>query len=73
MKHIDRRLLIVNKLISAAKIEHYSCEEDNWYSCPKSKNGCSNDDIFGECNCGADNHNLIIDLLKKELSEYIRF
>lgn len=35
--------------------EHYECG-DSWYSCPKSKEGCSNDGL-NYCNCGAEQHN----------------
>jgi hypothetical protein len=41
------------------RIAHYSCE-DNWYSCPKSEDGCCND-MWDECNCGADKHNAILE------------
>ena len=34
---------------------HYTCE-DNYYSCPKSEFGCS-DDRQVDCNCGAEEHN----------------
>jgi hypothetical protein len=36
--------------------EHYSCD-DSWYSCPKSEDGCSNQDYGSDCICGADEHN----------------
>lgn len=43
------------------RIAHYSCE-DNWYSCPKSEDGCCNDMWpKDECNCGADKHNAILE------------
>jgi len=35
---------------------HNYCE-DGWYSCPKAQDGCYNDDIGTECNCGADKYN----------------
>lgn len=39
---------------------HHSCEDD-WYSCPKSEDGCANDSEGDECNCGADKYNAKID------------
>ena len=35
-------------------ITHYDCEDDPWYGCPKSLNGCYNDNQGEECNCGRD-------------------
>ncbi len=48
--------------------KHYHCE-DSYYSCPKSKGGCSNECYDeGECNCGADRHNdKVAELVKKIL------
>jgi hypothetical protein len=40
--------------------EHFECE-DCWYSCPKSEGGCCNSEQGKDCNCGADQHNAIID------------
>lgn len=30
---------------------HYRCDEDSWYSCPKSPEGSCNDSKGGECDC----------------------
>lgn len=38
-------------------IEHYECE-DGWYSCPKSDEGCFNDGVSDECNCGAEKRSM---------------
>lgn len=35
---------------------HYECD-DCWYSCPLSEEGCCNDGLPHECNCGADDFN----------------
>ena len=41
--------------------KHYYCE-DCWYSCPKAEDGCCNEDFSdNKCNCGADEHNAILD------------
>ena len=42
------------------RIDHTDCE-DGWYSCPKAKNGCLDDRAGDACNCGADEHNAILD------------
>ena len=30
---------------------HYSCDGDNFYSCPKSENGCADSTAGTECTC----------------------
>ena len=45
------------RLVELAYREHYNCEEDTWYGCPKSKDGCCNDAVGCACTCGADEHN----------------
>lgn len=46
--------------LEGARRKHTDCE-DSWYSCPKSPDGCSNDGVGHECNCGADRVNAMID------------
>lgn len=41
---------------------HYYCE-DGWYSCPKARDGCDDDSVGPDCNCGADDHNAAIDAI----------
>jgi len=41
---------------------HYYCE-DNWFSCPKAEDGCSDETKGDECRCGADIYNAKIDQL----------
>ena len=50
--------------------KHYICE-DRFYSCPKAEGGCADPRFneFYECNCGADEANIEIDLLLKEYEE----
>jgi hypothetical protein len=56
----DTRL--IKQLIDLAHREHLNCEEDTWYGCPLSRDGCSNDAIpANKCNCGADEHNAEVD------------
>ena len=43
------------------RISHYQNYEDCWYSCPKSPDGCCNDNAGDECTCGADKHNAKLD------------
>jgi len=52
--------------------EHYSVDEDSWYSCPKSPDGCSNDRAGSNCNCGADTFNIWLAQQIEELKEYIQ-
>lgn len=40
---------------------HLTVDEDCWYSCPKSEDYCNTSQRSVECNCGADEHNKILD------------
>jgi hypothetical protein len=51
------------RLIELAYRHHYNCEEDTFYGCPKSTDGCSDDRQGEECNCGADEHNAEVERL----------
>jgi hypothetical protein len=51
----------LRELVEALKREHHECE-DGWFSCPKSPEGCINEDQEG-CTCGADTHNARVDAL----------
>lgn len=33
-------------------IGHFHCEEDPWYSCPMTPDGCADPANGTECNCG---------------------
>ncbi len=46
--------------LEKSKRGHYYCE-DTWYSCPKHREGCANDNAGTECDCGADEANATID------------
>jgi hypothetical protein len=50
----------VLEVLNNNRRKHYSCE-DSWYSCPKDKDGCANDQAGDDCTCGADKANLEID------------
>ena len=50
------------------KRNHYYCE-DTWYSCPKHEEGCANDSVDDECNCGADKANQEIDFAMTTLRQ----
>lgn len=41
--------------------QHHVYCEDCWYSCPKAEDSCCDDRQGNECNCGADEHNAILD------------
>lgn len=64
---MKNKMDIINEILSL-KIAHFECG-DNWYSCPKSLNGCDNDLIDGECNCGADEHNAKVDVIIEKIKE----
>jgi len=51
-----------------AEVTHYICEEDCWYSCPKSGVCCSDREDSDECTCGADEENA----LRKDAAVAIR-
>ena len=53
-----RLLMALEKL----RRTHYQCE-DCWYSCPKAgEEYCGDRERDGDaCNCGADEHNMILD------------
>lgn len=49
---------LVQRLAELAHRPHYNCEEDTFYGCPLSRDGCSDQrQPAGVCNCGADAHN----------------
>ncbi len=55
--------------VEALRRQHVWCD-DCWYSCPKSEDGCCNDNYSpDECTCGADDHNARVDTLIAALTE----
>lgn len=46
----------VSALKTIAIREHYYCE-DGWYSCPQAPEGCADDSVGMDCNCGVALHN----------------
>ncbi len=48
------------EFLNSCKLKHHYCE-DSWYSCPKEEDGCCDEDLGDECNCGAYEHNKKID------------
>ena len=44
----------VCRLKALAMRDHYWNDEDCWYSCPKSPDGCCNEEAGDDCRCGAD-------------------
>ena len=57
----------LEKLITLSHRKHFWCDGDNWYSCPKAPDGCSDDSQGSECNCGADKHNEEVAALAEQL------
>ena len=64
MSGLEKRA--VEELIRLAKRSHDTCE-DPWYNCPKSEEPCLNDAAGSECNCGADNHNALVQAIASRL------
>lgn len=60
---------LIQQLAGLAKREHYTCEEDSWYNCPRSEGGSANDNAGEECDCGADEHNAKVDAICGLLSQ----
>lgn len=56
----DEALKLALEALENNKRKHHYCE-DTWYSCPKHEDGCANDSVGDECNCGADEENAEID------------
>lgn len=56
----NAEIVTLRALLAECRRKHNSCE-DSWYSCPKSPEGCSNDSVGPECDCGADRINAMID------------
>lgn len=50
-------------LLLESKREHYVCDGDCWFSCPKSGQNCNDDRDSDECTCGADEWNAKVDAL----------
>lgn len=68
MKAIEKRELhyLILQLKEFGLRGHYSCE-DNWFSCPKAPEGCSDDSKGEECNCGADERNQQVEELYRTI------
>ena len=59
--------LLVNRLERLRRRHRYV--EDSWYSSPKAEDGCCDDGAGDECNCGADEHNELLDALIRDVKE----
>ena len=62
-------LALVERLREAGQRRyHLTVEDDPFYSCPKSPDGCADDSQPKDvCNCGADKHNAAVDAAAKAL------
>ena len=58
---LEKRLAIAVAALKQSRIEHYACEDD-WYSCPNVKG-------HGKCDCGAEEHNKIINDALAQIEE----
>ena len=68
MKELEELILELGGL---AHRSHFWVDGDNWYSCPKAPDGCSNDAAGTECNCGADEHNAKVDELWNKIQSML--
>ncbi len=57
---------LVRRLVALAKCDHYNCEQDTWYGCPLSRDGCADKSQNG-CTCGVEAHNAEVIKLAAEL------
>lgn len=64
MKELEKLILELGEL---AHRSHFWVDEDNWYSCPKAPDGCADDTVDPDCNCGADEHNTKVDEILKQI------
>jgi len=64
---IARSEMDVFKELERLRQAHRYCD-DCWYSCPKNPDGCCDYLAGNECNCGADEHNTVLD----KVIEYLR-
>lgn len=58
-EEIDKLARALVAFAGDKRMAHYECE-DAWYSCPKHESYAREDDN-DECNCGADDHNGLLD------------
>lgn len=60
-RRLYERIAELEKALGEVRQTHLEVE-DCWYSCPKSAEGCCNESMpKGQCGCGADRANEIID------------
>ena len=64
----DEALKLALEALENNKQMHYYCE-NTWYSCPQHEEGCANDSVGDECNCGADKANAEIDKVITAIKE----
>jgi hypothetical protein len=60
------RVCDCGSLRKAIRTVRINGDEDNWYGCPLSRDGCSRE-IPKECDCGAETHNAEVVKLAVEL------
>lgn len=50
----------VGEYLESTRMKHHTSPDD-WYSCPKSEDGCADPEQGKKCNCGADLFNARLD------------
>lgn len=54
---------VLFRFAEESRRDHYYCDGDPWFSCPKCSEGCADDNRGTDCTCGADEYNEKIDRL----------
>jgi hypothetical protein len=70
---MDMKLIYLYKIkdfLKNSEKAHNYCEE-TWYSCPKSDEGCANDEEGENCNCGAEKYNMQLVSILSMLNDII--
>ena len=63
------RIAKLESFLRKSKRRYHRTCNDSWYSCPKSEDGCPDDQWdINECNCGADEWNAKVETLLGEES-----
>jgi hypothetical protein len=73
MKNLKEIALLheVIEFLKESKRSHYICDEDCWYSCPKSGKNCD-ESMPDECHCNADKDNNKIDEMIIKIEKFLQ-
>jgi hypothetical protein len=68
---MEKLLQEILEYLETTKRDHYNCEEDTFYSCPKHPESTAIYDLDG-CNCGADAFNSKLNVMITKIKENIK-